>query len=133
MFRAIDIRWIIIIVQCSILITYSLPVNIKYFKKPLNNLNTQLHMKASGDAISSKGKVSVFGATGGLGQWCSKSLLDAGYAVQAVTRNREKCLNFDLLTNCNIIEADARVLDDSLTEGIRKLFISLFALSNTYF
>ena len=53
--------------------------------------------------------VSVFGATGGVGQLISKRLLKEGYNVKAITRDPSTAKTFQNLENCKIIQADAKI------------------------
>jgi len=62
-------------------------------------------------------KIAVFGATGGLGQWCCNILNQKGYAVSAVTRDIVTARTFDLLNGCNFVRADARVFNNALIDS----------------
>ena len=78
-----------------------------------------------------KGKVSVFGATGGLGQWCCKLLKDKGYAVTAITRDLKAAKNFQLLKECNFLEANARILNNDLIDSVRDSRIIIISVGTT--
>ena len=93
-------------------------------------------------AAGGKGKVSVFGATGGLGQWSCRYLLNEGYDVHAITRDKFGVLealsggsssNLELLRGCKLVEANARDLDDALIESVRGANSVIISLGTTAF
>jgi nucleoside-diphosphate-sugar epimerase len=73
----------------------------------------------------------VFGATGGLGQWCCKLLLDSGYDVNAVTRFPNNVAPFVLLKGCKIKQADARELDDALISSVKGVSTVIISVGTT--
>ena len=92
-------------------------------------------------SITSK-KAVVFGATGGLGQWCSNYLFFGGYDVHAVTRDKFAIIeqlnngaktNFELLRGCKIVQANARVLDASLIEAVKNAECVIISVGTTAF
>ena len=78
-------------------------------------------------------KVTIFGATGGLGQWCSKLLIDKGYLVTAVTRDVKNAQNFELLKGSKIFQADAKVLDSSLISSVKNSDVIIISVGTTAF
>ena len=89
-----------------------------------------------------KGKVSVFGATGGLGQWSCHYLLKGKHDVYAITRDKfavlealssGSCSQFELLRGCKLVEANARVLDEALIESVRGAKSVIISLGTTAF
>lgn len=54
-------------------------------------------------------KVSVFGASGGIGQQICRALKADGFSVTAVSRNVDKLAGFELLSGCEFCQADARM------------------------
>lgn len=95
-------------------------------------------------AASTKPKVTVFGATGGLGQQACAFLNKSGmYEVQAITRNKYTLLgqmnnnpdnNFELLRGCKrILQANARVLDDALIDAVRDADHIIVSVGTTAF
>ena len=52
--------------------------------------------------------VTVFGATGGVGQLLCDQLVRSGCRVRAVTRYPESATGFQLLSDCEVVKADAR-------------------------
>ena len=91
-----------------------------------------------------KPKVTVFGATGGLGQQTCAFLNNIGkYEVQAVTRNKYNVLsqlnnnpdnNFELLRGCKrLLQANARVLDDALIDSVRDADHIIVSVGTTAF
>ena len=55
-----------------------------------------------------RGLVTVFGATGGVGQLICSQLLGSGWRVRAVTRDPVSAASFQLLSGCELLQADAR-------------------------
>ena len=89
-------------------------------------------------------KITVFGATGGLGQQACALLNQSGkYEVQAVTRNKYAVLgelnggsqsNLELLRGCKrLFQADARVLDDALIDSVRSADHVIISVGTTAF
>ena len=78
-------------------------------------------------------RVTIFGATGGLGQWCSKLLIDKGYLVTAVTRDVKTAQNFELLKGSKIFQADAKILDSSLISSVKNSDVIIISVGTTAF
>lgn len=103
-------------------------------------LHRNVHSINTAKTVKSK-KVSVFGASGGLGQWCCKLLFDKGYDVSAITRDKLSLLSklnetpndFGLLRGCKIIQADARVVDDALAASVRGAEHVIISVGTTAF
>lgn len=55
-----------------------------------------------------RGLVTVFGATGGVGQLVCSQLIGSGWRVRAVTRDPDTAAGFELLSGCELLRADAR-------------------------
>lgn len=53
-------------------------------------------------------RVTVFGASGGVGQLICKNLLSSQFQVRAVSRNIEKTSAYELLKGCEFMAGDAR-------------------------
>ena len=63
-------------------------------------------------------KVSVFGATGGVGQLICKRLINDGYSVKAISRDPTAAKGFENLNECKILKADAREIQTHIGDVI---------------
>lgn len=77
-------------------------------------------------------KVSVFGATGGVGQLICKRLISNGYSVKAISRDPTTAKGFENLNECKILKADARQLQ-SLTGDVIDSDIFIISVGTTAF
>lgn len=101
----------------------------------------QLFIPPTSSYSSCSNSSSYYSYSGGLGQWCCRLLVDRGYMVNAVTRDKvsllEKLntadLTFELLRGSNIIEADARELDNALIESVRDAKAIIISVGTTAF
>lgn len=79
----------------------------------------------------------MFGSSGGVGQWICNQLVLDGMKVRAISRNIEGLSSFPLLKDCEIFQADARVLEtlgsavagaDHVVISVRILLLQAFCL-----
>ena len=78
-------------------------------------------------------KISVFGATGGVGQLVCKQCVENQYVVTAITRNVESAKQFDNLRGCLFQQADARLADDRLLKSVEDSEYIVISLGTTAF
>jgi nucleoside-diphosphate-sugar epimerase len=78
-------------------------------------------------------KVTVFGASGGVGQLVCAKFKEKQYTVTAVTRDIEKAKSFDLLEGCLFQNADARVCDERLLSCIDGCDYVVISIGTTAF
>ena len=91
----------------------------------------------------SKPKVTIFGATGGLGQQACSILNKSGkYEIQAVTRDKFGVLgqlnnnpdnSFELLRGVRVLQANARELDEALVESVKNADHIIISVGTTAF
>ena len=85
------------------------------------------------NSINATKRVTVFGATGGVGQLVCKTCIKNGYYVSAITRNIENAKQFENLNGCNFNEADARIIDNRLVKAVDGSDYIVLSLGTTAF
>lgn len=78
-------------------------------------------------------KITVFGATGGVGQLVCKNSINNNWEVNAITRNIDNARQFENLKGCTLLEADARIEDDRLFKAVDGNDFIIISLGTTAF
>jgi nucleoside-diphosphate-sugar epimerase len=78
-------------------------------------------------------RVTVFGATGGVGQLICQKLIGDGFSVLAVTRDILKAKEFPMLNQCLFLEADAKFQDSKVEEALKECDHIVISVGTTAF
>jgi uncharacterized protein YbjT (DUF2867 family) len=76
--------------------------------------------------------VTVFGASGGVGQLICSRLKSESYKVRAITRDAPRTILFPMLQGCDVVEADARV-PATLARAVKGSDVVVISVGTTAF